>query len=289
MDGIPSGSLGPGMQVSGQAPRALLVALEISQVRVGSPAQKKAHLRLEQNGQPGKASLSLIKNVRTGAVPMRALAYHSMVRATSLPVVALCPRVVHHGKLASKGTPLIPTSISPIQWKPGTQMGRPVGGLKKPGLIRLRRLALLEMTAQSPEAARLSGFSNTQLSHNARMGCPASCNRFTKASARLHKKTSISRLLQIARKEQITQPLGSRRGVIGRAQHASQFGQPQAGTATAMHDDRDHRLDLPCAPNDDPARGLNRPARDAQTVRTRCPNRSACSSEACFFIGQVLY
>ena len=167
MDGIPSGSLGPGMQVSGQAPRALLVALEISQVRVGSPAQKKAHLRLEQNGQPGKASLSLIKNVRTGAVPMRALAYHSMVRATSLPVVALCPRVVHHGKLASKGTPLIPTSISPIQWKPGTQMGRPVGGLEKPGLICLRRLARLgDDRGIRPEAARLSGFSNTQLSRH---------------------------------------------------------------------------------------------------------------------------
>jgi hypothetical protein len=80
---------------------------------------------------------------------MCALAYRSMVRATSLPVVALSPRVVHHCKLASRGTPLIPANISPIQWKPGTQMGRPVGGLKKPGLMRLRRFALLEITAAS--------------------------------------------------------------------------------------------------------------------------------------------
>src|SRR5258708_30101756 len=69
MDGIPSGRLGPGMQVSGQAPRALLVALEISQVIVGSPAQQKAHLRLEQNGQPGKARISLSKNVQQEPSP----------------------------------------------------------------------------------------------------------------------------------------------------------------------------------------------------------------------------
>src|ERR1700682_5345564 len=60
--------------------------------------------------------------------------YQSMVRATSRAVVAWGPRVVHHCKLANKGTPLIPASISPIQWKPGTQMGRPLGGLRKAGL-----------------------------------------------------------------------------------------------------------------------------------------------------------
>jgi hypothetical protein len=136
----------------------------------------------------------------------------------------------------------MPTSISPIQCKPGTQMGRPVGGLKKPGLIRLRRFALLEITAQSPSAARLSGFSSTQLSHKARTDCSASCNRFTNASARFHKKTSISRLLQIARKQQVTQAFGSRWGVIGGEQHASQFGQPQAGTTAAMHNDRHDSL-----------------------------------------------
>ncbi|HEY1353403.1 MAG TPA: hypothetical protein VGF67_27660 [Ktedonobacteraceae bacterium] len=50
-----------------------------------------------------------------------------MVHATSRSVVAQVPRVVHHGQLAQRGTPLIPASISPIQWKPGTQMGRPPG------------------------------------------------------------------------------------------------------------------------------------------------------------------
>lgn len=41
--------------------------------------------------------------------------YQSMVRATSRSVVVQEPRVVHHCKLASKGTPLIPASISAIQ------------------------------------------------------------------------------------------------------------------------------------------------------------------------------
>jgi hypothetical protein len=132
-----------------------------------SRRREKAHLRLEQNGQPGKARISLVKHVRTVAVPTCALAYHSMVRATSLPVVALCPRVVHHCKLASKGTPLMPASISPIQWKPGTQMGRPLGGLRKAGFDPFEALGFAgNHRGIRPSAARLSGFSSTHLSRH---------------------------------------------------------------------------------------------------------------------------
>jgi len=116
-----------------------------------------------------------------------------MVRATSRSVVAQDRRVVHHCKLANKGTPLMPASISPIQWKPGTQMGRPFGGLKS-RLDRLRRFALLEITAQSPSAARLSAFSSTQLSQMARWAGPPLA-MLHKRLCRFHRNTSISKLL----------------------------------------------------------------------------------------------
>jgi hypothetical protein len=77
-----------------------------------------------------------------------------MLRATSLPVVALCPRVVHHCKLASKGTPLMPASISPIQWKPGTQMGRPLGGLRKAGFDPFEALGEARKSPRHPSRSR---------------------------------------------------------------------------------------------------------------------------------------
>ncbi|MFL5705292.1 MAG: recombinase family protein [Ktedonobacteraceae bacterium] len=155
--------------------------------------------RTSNQGKPANPRSKMCSRRR----PQVCWQYHSMVRATSRSVVAQGPRVVHHCKLATTGTPLMPASISPIQWKPGTQMGRPFGGLKKPGLIRLRRLALLEITAHSPSAARLSAFSNTQLSHRARMGCPASCRCFTNASARFHRKTSMSKLLHFGERNRL--------------------------------------------------------------------------------------
>src|SRR5258708_37133412 len=78
------------------------------------------------------------------------------------------------------------------------------GGIEKAGFDPFEAFGLAaDDRGIRPEAARLSSFSNTQLSHNARMGCPASCNRFTKASARLHKKKSISKLLHFGERNRL--------------------------------------------------------------------------------------
>lgn len=87
------------------------------------------------DAQPGPATRASLQipgqRHATGHVPRYAGNTRTSCRPLPALVVAQGPRVVHHCKAASRGTPLIPASISPIQWKPGTQMGRPLGGLRK--------------------------------------------------------------------------------------------------------------------------------------------------------------
>jgi len=69
MDGIPSWRLLEASQASGQPSRTLFVSLQVTQVIIGFPAYEKAHLRLNQDQEPGKARIALIKDMRTVAVP----------------------------------------------------------------------------------------------------------------------------------------------------------------------------------------------------------------------------
>ena len=62
---------------------------------------------------------------------------------------------------AKDGGPCRPETMTVSQCRPGTNTGGPPGGLKKPGLIRLSRAALLECTGHIPSKAMLSGFSKT--------------------------------------------------------------------------------------------------------------------------------
>jgi len=118
-----------------------------------------------------------------------------------------------------------------------------VGGLKKPGLIRLRRFALLEITAAS--VLQQPDFPVSP-AHN----CPDICqNGLFRLLQPLHKRIGSfpqedidQQTAPFWRKQQVTQAFGSSFGVIGGEQHASQFGQPQAGTTAAMHNDRHDSL-----------------------------------------------
>ena len=87
----------------------------------------------------------------------------------SIPVVDGARILVHHCIAATVGAPARPSTRRPSQCRPGTQIGRPPGGLKKPGRIRLSRRALLERTAHKSLFLSVSGFSST-LPSQARRG-----------------------------------------------------------------------------------------------------------------------
>lgn len=63
MDGIPSWRLLPTTQGPGQHPRTLFVPLQVAQVIAGFPVYEKASLRLNEDQEPGKASIALIKDM----------------------------------------------------------------------------------------------------------------------------------------------------------------------------------------------------------------------------------
>src|ERR1700694_2008104 len=64
VNGIPSWSLLPSTQVSGELPWTLLVSVEITEVIVGFPAQHKTQLGLYQDQQPRQAGKPPVKNVQ---------------------------------------------------------------------------------------------------------------------------------------------------------------------------------------------------------------------------------
>jgi hypothetical protein len=91
--------------------------------------------------------------------------------------LACAPRLVHYCIAATVGTRVRPRMSRPSQCRPGTQIGRPPGGLKKPGRIRLSRRAVLERTAQRSAFVILSGFSSRLPSHTSRTSSPGSRSR----------------------------------------------------------------------------------------------------------------
>src|SRR5438093_11312165 len=108
---------------------------------------------------------------------------------------ACSPLVVHHTILATVGGPLcslLPINSTLSHCIPGTKMGRPPGGLKKPGLMRLRRAALEERTAHNPSNLMLSDFSTTLSSHKARICSPCCCSAATRCLALPHKNRSMT-------------------------------------------------------------------------------------------------
>jgi hypothetical protein len=72
--------------------------------------------------------------------------------------LANLPRVVHHSIATTQGFHLRLVKSKVTQCIPGTNTGRPPGGLKYPGLMRFKRRALLERTAHKPSIAMLSDF-----------------------------------------------------------------------------------------------------------------------------------
>ena len=91
--------------------------------------------------------------------------------------LAVSPRLVDQRMAAKAGGPCMPETITVSQCRPSTNIGGPPGGLKKPGLMRFNRAALLERTGHSPSTAMLSGFSKTLSSQMAKAVSPVSSSR----------------------------------------------------------------------------------------------------------------
>jgi hypothetical protein len=146
------------------------------------------HISQRQPGRTGKAPIPYVDHLSS---PLSShfpqnfcfnLSLFLRFFAAGAPSVQMCqlqrPFHTQHQRLQ----PVVPQH---------TDRPRPPGGLKKPGLIRFNRLALLETTELKPSNFRLSGYSSTLSSHTIGTVFSSAFSASTRSSTRIHRYVSI--------------------------------------------------------------------------------------------------